>query len=294
MATTERPDLAIIIPHYNDVARLVICLRALTDQDTTGTEIVVVDNASPDAPDRIAADFPQVRFLTQPERGAGPARNMGVAQTQADTLAFIDADCIAAPDWIAAIRQVRADGDVVGGRVDVHDETPPPRNGAEAFENVFAFNFRHYIENQRQSGAGNLVTTRAVFEDVGPFRVTVSEDTDWTRRAVAQGYSLVYRDGLIVSHPSRQDWAQLKRKWLRLTQEMFALELQGADTAATRLRWGLRALAMPLSALVHLPKILRSPALNGGGERARGAATLFRIRLQRMAWMLQQALGRPV
>ena len=290
-ATIKTPDIAVIIPHYNDVPRLKKCLTELMKNDITGAEILVVDNNSPEPPDRLHAQFPAVRFLSETEKGAGPARNLGVAQSTAPVLAFIDADCVPALDWITAARRAAPQADLIGGRVDVFDETPPPRSGAEAFEKVFAFNFRHYIEVQGISGAGNLVTTRAVFEDVGPFRTVVSEDSDWTRRAVAKGYRLIYDDNLQVSHPSRPDWPTLRRKWRRLMQESFALALSTNPGVATRIRWALKALAMPASALLHLPKLLRSPKLDGSGERLRGAATLIRLRLQRMLWMLHQAFG---
>lgn len=286
------PDLAVIIPHYNDPGRLEICLEALMRNALGAAEIVVVDNNSPQPPpEQLQARFPTVRFISETEKGAGPARNRGVADTTAPILAFIDADCVAAPDWLAVSRQVAQEADLVGGRVDVHDETPAPRSGAQAFENVFAFNFKNYIEVQGFSGAGNLVTHRHVFEDVGPFLTVVAEDTEWTRRAVAKGHRLIYRDALVVSHPSRTDWAQLRRKWYRLTQEGYALAQKTAPGLQTRLAWALKALAMPASAIAHLPKLLRSPKLNGGQERLRGAFVLFRIRLQRMIWMLVQAMG---
>ena len=288
------PDIAVIIPHYNDVDRLELCLSELMKNDTRNAEILVVDNNSPTPPDRLHELFPGVRFLSEPEKGAGPARNHGVARSSAETLVFIDADCVPARDWLQAARAAAPRADLIGGRVDVFDETPPPRSGAEAFEKVFAFDFKTYIEVKGFSGSGNLVTSREVFEDVGPFRTVVSEDSDWSYRATAKGYRLIYDDGLQVSHPSRSDWDALRRKWLRLTQESFALNQSQHPGLKGRLRWGLRAMAMPLSALVHLPRLLASSRLDGPGERLRGAATLVRLRLTRMGWMLQQVFGRTV
>lgn len=285
------PDAAVIIPHYNDVTRLGRCLSALMENDRTGVEIVVVDNGSTQSLDAVRQTFPDVRFLAEPEKGAAAARNRGVAQTSAPLLFFIDADCVAAPDWIETARRVAPMADLVGGRVDVFDETPPPRSGAEGFEAVFAFNFRDYIEVQGFTGAGNLVTRRDVFERVGDFRNGVSEDLEWSKRAVAKGYRLIYRDELVVSHPSRSDWAALRHKWRRMTQELFATN--GSDLRG-RLRWGLRALAMPASAVVHMPRVLGSPKLDGAGERWRAAVTLVRLRLLRMGWMLRQAAGRAI
>jgi len=281
----------VIIPHYNDVARLYRCLEALALNDTAGTEIVVVDNGSTEPLDRVRAAFPGVRFLSEPEAGAAAARNRGVRETTAPRLFFIDADCVPARDWLSVARDVADSADLVGGRVDVFDETPPPRSGAEAFEAVFAFNFRKYIEVQGFSGAGNLLTRRDVFAAIGGFTNGVSEDREWTMRAVARGYSLIYEDRLRVRHPSRQDWPALRRKWRRMTRESFQLN---GRAARRRLYWGLRALAMPASAVVHTPKILLSGKLDSAGEYLRAVVTLLRLRLLRMAWMLRQALGLPI
>jgi len=284
-------EIAIIIPHYNDAARLRRCLSALMNNEIAGCEIVVVDNGSDKPLDELQAVFPLVRFVTEPERGAAAARNRGVADTTAPVLLFIDADCLPARDWVATARRVQGRADLVGGRVDVFDETPPPRSGAEAFEAVFAFDFRHYIEVQGFSGTGNLLTRREVFEDVGPFRGGVSEDRDWSFRATAKGYRLRYEDGLRVGHPSRADWPALRAKWRRTTQEMFGQT--GGGTGA-RLKWALKALAMPASILAHLPKLMTSPKLSGPGERWRAALTLLRLRLTRMVWMLRQAMGSSI
>ncbi len=282
------PEIAIIIPHYNDVVRLRRCLCALQENDLSGCEVLVVDNGSTQSLTEIQEQFPDFRFVTEPEKGAAAARNRGVQETSAPCLMFIDADCVAAPDWVTVGRAVADKADLIGGRVDVFDETPPPRSGAEAFEAVFAFDFRHYIEVQGFSGTGNLITRRNVFEDVGPFRGGVSEDRDWSFRAIAKGYRLIYEDGLRVGHPSRQDWSALKAKWRRITQEMFG-QTRGGTMA--RVKWALKGLMMPASILAHLPKALKSSKLQTTGDRWRALVTLIRLRLLRMVWMLRQAIG---
>ncbi len=280
---------AIIVPHYNDMDRLRLCLDALLAQDLSQGEIVVADNATPGGIDAVVADYPQVRFVTQPKKGAAEARNMGVAVTDAPILMFIDSDCVPDADWVATGLASAAPGKAVGGRVDVFDESPPPRSGAEAFETVFAFDMRSYVETKGFVGSGNLVVMRDDFEKAGPFRAGPSEDWDWSLRAKAAGLQLVYEDRFGAGHPSRQDWPALRHKFRRVTREMHLLN--APHTSAFRLRWALRGLAMPLSAFVHMPRILSSPTLNGWGERWRGCLTLLRIRVYRGAWMLKQAAG---
>jgi GT2 family glycosyltransferase len=289
--TAPGPALAVIIPHYNDVARLARCLAALAPQLGPDTELVVVDNGSTESLAPALAALPGLHLVHEAAKGAAPARNRGVAETTAPVLVFLDSDCLPAADWLAAARATacRADGDLFGGRIDIFDETPGPRSGAEAFEAVFAFDWQGYIAKKGFTVTANMVTRRDVFTVVGPFIRGVSEDYDWCQRARAKGFRLQAAPALCVGHPSRADWAALRRKWARMTQETY--ELSGRQA---RGRWALRALAMPFSALAHLPRILTSPRLSGPGERARGAATLLRLRLLRMVWMLKQTAGWPI
>ncbi|KMK63842.1 putative glycosyltransferase [Puniceibacterium sp. IMCC21224] len=257
------------------------------------TGVVVVDNGSRQPLDALRAAHPQVTFLTEPRKGAAMARNRGVAATQAEQLFFLDCDCVPAPDWLANAHHLAAKGtgDVIGGTITLFDETPAPRSGAEAFETVFAFDNRRYVQVRGFSVTANLLTTRRVFTAVGDFTPGLSEDLDWCHRATAAGFSLIHEDALRVAHPTRADWPALERKWRRLTQESWGLEGRGI---AARLRWGLRGLAMTLSILAHAPRVLRSTALVRPGERRAALATLARLRLRRCGWMLRQALGQQI
>lgn len=284
---------AVIIPHYNDVARLDRCLAALTAQDTSGTEIVVVDNNSTEDLSGPRLRYPAVRFVTEPQKGAAHARNRGVKNTAAPDLFFLDADCVPAGDWLAVARQAVRRSDLVGGAIDVFDETPPPRNGAEAFETVFAFDYKEYIEGKGFSVTANLLTTRAVFEAVGDFIDGLSEDMEWCLRARAKGFSIVLAEDLRVAHPTRSSWQALVRKFRRITDESFELQRAHGDGPALRARWGLRSLAMLLSPVGHLPKVWRSPKLDGPQERLRASLTLLRLRAVRAGWMISQALSAP-
>ncbi|WP_179378113.1 glycosyltransferase family 2 protein [Jannaschia marina] len=264
----------VIIPHKDDQLRLARCLAALEVPE--GVEVVVVDNGSRDPVETGTA-----RLLREPEAGAAAARNRGVAETDAPLLFFIDSDCLPAPDWVR-VALTCGDGPV-GGTVEVFHETPRPLSGAQAFEAVFAFDNEAYIKRDGFSGTGNLVVSRAIFEAVGPFRGGMSEDKDWGHRAAQAGHPVSFRGDLRVGHPSRNDWPALARKWQRLVEEARLLH---AAHGKSRARWILRALAMPLSAVVHTPRVLCADL--SAGEKLRAVATLFRLRTARMVWMLRQ------
>lgn len=285
---------AVIIPHYNDVARLEKCLCALFASEGEGiladVEVVVVDNSSTDSLVEIRAAFPNARFVIEPRKGAAAARNRGVRETTAPALFFLDADCVPATDWLLeAKRAIRApNADLIGGRIDTFDETPPPRSGAEAFETVFAFRQKAYVDTKGFSVTANLLTTRPVFENTGDFIVGLSEDVDWCWRARAKGYRLIYDDKVVVSHPTRQDWPALLKKWRRMVDEGFLLNGKGG---IARLKWAMRALGILISAFIHAPKVIMHEDLRSSKERWRGVITLFLLRFWRCSRMLHQALA---
>lgn len=285
---TKEARAAIIVPHYRDPERLDRCLASLVGQATRDIEICVVDNASGIDLSPIAGKYPGVSFTSEDKSGAGMARNKGVSETSGDILLFIDADCVAAPDWVSHAMANAEKSDIIGGRVDTFDETPAPRSGAEAFEAVFAFNMRSYIEEKGFCGSGNLLTTRDIFTKVGGFASGISEDVEWSQRAISKGCEVIYDDQLVVSHPTRRDWPALRGKWLRTTQEAFLLSRNRGHSS---IGWLLRAGAVAASPFIHAPKLLFSKKLDSVAERLRGLATLFRLRFARSWWMVKQFLG---
>lgn len=279
---------AVIIPHYNDTRRLGLCLQALMPQVTEDVEVVVVDNNSTEDPAGLCSTYASLTLCHEPQKGAAHARNHGVAVTTAPQLVFLDCDCLPASDWLASARNALLRADLVGGRVDVFDEGPAPRNGAQAFEAVFAFKNRTYVETKGFSVTANLATHRHVFDQTGPFVDGLAEDLDWCHRAVKLGFRLTYDDSMSVWHPSRGNWQELRKKWLRLTREAFNANGPGPWR---RLVWAMRAILMPISILIHVPRVLLHPALRNGRERWLAIVVLARLRLARMGWMLGQASG---
>lgn len=91
--------LSIVIPSYNSSRYLRQCIDQLADQGLPkgDYEVIIVDDASPDADDDlfrlIESSNPEVRILRQAEnRGAGAARNRGLDEARGEYLYFLDAD----------------------------------------------------------------------------------------------------------------------------------------------------------------------------------------------------------
>jgi GT2 family glycosyltransferase len=164
---------------------------------------------------------------------------------------------------------------IVGGQVEVDYEDPAHPTAVEAFEKVFAFNFKRYIEVLGFSGSGNMFVPREVFDRVGGFRGQVAEDVDWGRRAVADGYQWSYAADVVVSHPARRNWAELTQKWRKATREAFAAAIEKPNG---RMLWFLRSFAVLASPFVHWTEIMRSDKLDNLRQRLEAIGVLFRIR----------------
>lgn len=287
---SDAPAVSVIVPHYDDVIRLDRCLAALCRQTfpSDAFEIVVADNCSPLAPGELErAVAGRARIVIASEKGAGPARNAGVAAARGHILAFTDADCLPEAGWIAAGVAALGHADIAGGHmvVMIERDDGAPRTGAEAFETVFAFDNRTYVEQKGFSVTANLFCERRIFDAVGDFRNGLSEDLDWCLRARERGFTITYAADATVAHPARSDWPQLLRKWKRLNVEAYNLQ---RTRPLGRARWAIRSLALPLSIVPHARRVMSAPGLDHGIERRRAVATLVRLRLWRFAdaWRL--------
>ena len=289
-AVLHGPSVSVVIPHYNDVPALCLCYARLLAQTVPREtfEIVVADNNSACGIGAVQAAVPEARVVPARIQGAGPARNAGVAASRGQVLAFLDSDCVPEPDWIAEGIAVLERFDFIGGRVKTFVRDPSAPNGVEAFELVFNFNFRRYIEKVGFTGTGNMFVPRAVFDRVGGFRSGVSEDVDWCFRARALGYRLGYAERAVVSHPARVRWADLERRWARMLAESYNL---ACERRQGRVWFALKALAMPLSVLPHVVKVVTSPRLPTMRARAAAVAVLTRQRLWRARRMLRLVAG---
>ena len=96
------PDIAIIIPAYNSARFIAETLHTAQAQQGVRSEIILVDGASRDDTVAVArAACPDLKVISEPDRGVSDARNKGLRLAQADWVAFLDADDVWQPDKLA-------------------------------------------------------------------------------------------------------------------------------------------------------------------------------------------------
>lgn len=294
-ALADGPEISVVVPHLNQPELLAAFLDSLQAQDFDmgRAEVIVVDNGSRALPREIVADHPGVVLAQEPVPGPGPARNRGAALARAPLLAFTDADCLVARDWLPAILARFAAEPrlaVLGGDIRIFVADPARPTLAEAYECVYAFPQRAYIARQGFSVTANMAMRRAVFDAVGPFAgIEIAEDTDWGQRAARLGHVTVYAPEVVVRHPARRSMAELYGKWDRNVGHHYAAF---AQSPAGRAKWVLKAGALTLSPLAEIPRLATTDRLGPARDRARAFCALAALRLYRARRMLAVMLHR--
>ena len=288
--SSSEPLISVVIPHLNQPEALDSCLASLDSQSLERRlfEVIVVDNGSSSIPEDIVVNHPGTQLLQELQPGPGPARNFGVRSASGDIIAFIDADCRAHRDWLGnALQAIRfsPEGTIAGGDVRIWRDRRDTFSALEAYEEVFSYRFKWFIEKLGFCGTGNLVVRRADFERAGPFAgIEFAEDVEWAKRARSIGLTFRYIPKMIVFHPARHSLRELCVKWDRHTQH----ELNMArGQKAWKIRWIARAFAVLISPIVDSIKLLRSDRIYGVSARLKAIPVLFVIRAYRARTMLR-------
>jgi len=288
----NRPLISVIIPHLNQPDGLDACLSSLDAQnlDWALFEIIVVDNGSACPPTETITRHPGTHMLRELQPGPGPARNAGMRYAKADIFAFIDADCRAHPEWLTtALQTIRScpERTILGGDVRIWRDGNSDFTAIEAYESVFSYRFKLYIEQHGFCGTGNLVARSDAFEKIGPFAgIECAEDMEWGQRARHAGFRFQYVPEMIVFHPARRSLRELYEQWDRHTQH-FRNMAEGKS--AWKIRWTLRALAILISPFVDFTKVLASDRIQGFPAHLKAIMVLFQVRAHR-AWTMLSLL----
>lgn len=85
--------VAVVIPTFNRKHTLTRAVDSVLAQSQSPQEFVIVDDGSTDGTfEFIGEHYPQIKRLQQDNAGVSAARNLGIAETSAPWLAFLDSD----------------------------------------------------------------------------------------------------------------------------------------------------------------------------------------------------------
>ncbi|MGB8493872.1 MAG: glycosyltransferase family 2 protein [Candidatus Acidiferrum sp.] len=197
-------SVTVYIPAYNVAKFLARAIESLRAQTYGADEIIVIDDGSQDETVEIARRFPQVKVIRHDaNRGLGAARNTAVRTARNEFVASLDADCVAEPEWLAALVAALADPKVagVGGKLtegvqvnlaDRWRRAHMPQEWGDSFVRNPKFLF----------GCNSLFRKSLVLEAGGydERMRTNGEDTDLSARLRARGWDLLYTPVARATH----------------------------------------------------------------------------------------------
>lgn len=193
----ERPAISVVIPLYNKADTIERALKSVLGQTDQDFEIIVVDDGSTDQSLAVvqAVPNPRLRVFHREHEGVSAARNLGISESRAEWVAFLDAD----DEWhtdhletLSGLRKRYAEADVCATRylfgVEGLGTRPATIRGLPAdWRGVMSDYFSVAARSDPPLCASAVAVRREAIGAIGGFPVGVTAGEDlltWARLAV--------------------------------------------------------------------------------------------------------------
>jgi glycosyltransferase involved in cell wall biosynthesis len=200
---TNGIQISVIIPTLNEKAVIGRCLEALSRNrlPKTSFEVIVVDNGSTDGTVEAVRQFQvpyPLKIISVEGVHISALRNRGAAEACGEILAFLDADCLAPPEWLT--NSLRIFEDRREGIIGAHYQIP---DDATWVGKVWCQDrLTEKVGNVSYVPAGDLLIHRNRFFQVGGFdeSIQTNEDYEFCQRALLVGLTVKSYPELRVVH----------------------------------------------------------------------------------------------
>ena len=225
------PGLAVVIATRNRGANVVATLDSIFANGSGKLEVVVVDQSDGRETENAVEPYtgrPDFHYVRSETRGCSAGRNVGVARTSRDLIAFTDDDCLVASDWLKNIANAfeRDPGiAMVFGGVE-GPATPDGSLVVTTYEPSGRFLARGLTSKHRVEGiAGCMAVRRSVWCALGGFDefmgigapFLAGEEVDFAIRTLTAGHFVSESPAVRVVHtgsvPSLGVPALVDRYW---------------------------------------------------------------------------------
>jgi len=222
---------SVVVLTRNRIKQLERTLSSLRNQTFRDFEVIVVDTGSTDGtPDWLRREPPLDSLQLLEARGVGfaSARNEGVEAASGEWVAFLDDDCIAAPDWLEWLVRFSRQYDAVGGLALPARPVPLPSWWHPAMGWLVGWSvpgqLRRSSGNHFYPSTSNMAVRRRLlarhrfqeveiaFDSAENVYLGGREDAELWKRLRRLGYRTQFIPQMIVYHdvpPSRFNWRYL-------------------------------------------------------------------------------------
>ena len=197
------PTVSVIIPTYNRAAMLRQALESVRLQEVEGVEIIVVDSESTDGTPQVVQEFqPGIVYLKQSRQGVAAARNLGIRNSKAPYIAFLDSDDLWLPGKLKkqiAFLQSRPGIGLLYARLwSYHVDSPDQRC---LDPRVVARTFHELLNGPNTVTTSTVVVRRECFDTVGVFNpaLRAAEDHElWLR--IVRRFPIAFMDEVMAEY----------------------------------------------------------------------------------------------
>ncbi|MBN1445562.1 MAG: glycosyltransferase family 2 protein [Candidatus Omnitrophica bacterium] len=201
------PEISVVISLYNKAEYIARAIDSVLAQKFSDFEVIVVNDASSDGGERIAAEYQKsgIKLFNRPSPSPGghAARNMGIRESSGNLVAFLDADDEWTPKFLETIMRLRNKYPGAGlyataylrkyndGRIKNPDIREIPEDNG--WEGIVPDYFRSCIYGTSPVCTSAAAIPKAVFASSGMFPEGVNKGGDrdmWVR--IALKYPVVF------------------------------------------------------------------------------------------------------
>lgn len=260
--------VSVVIPARNEaelIGRVVTSVLSQERPERVELEVLVVDDGSTDGTPALAERAGASVLRRGEEHPGNPAaaRNLGARASRGDPIVFLDADCVPAPGWLAALLAAHERGEtIVGGSLDL----PPGLSWTARCDYYCGW---YLVHPKRPAGPiphhppPNLSVRREAFLSTSgfteepPFSYT-NEERAWQGELLRAGHLIWFEPAARAFHHNRPGFRALLRRNYRWASTAIAAKGPSGAARLARLyrhRW-LLTLASPLLVPAHTAYIL--------------------------------------
>lgn len=210
MEAKPSSGITVVVPSYNRLDQLRVCVSKLLEQDFLGGqfEIIIVDDGS-SRPIRKSElkelDDARIQVLRKENGGPGSARNFALSRVTSPFVAFTDDDCLPPPNWLRTLWEClqHNPGALVGGiSVNVLSEDRFATASQLVLNAAYEF---HNPASEPASflASNNFACETVVIRRLGGFNEQFrfsAEDRDFCARLKLSGHEIVYVADAAIAH----------------------------------------------------------------------------------------------
>lgn len=220
MKTIDEPLVSIISINYNSTEQTKDLLQSLRKVNYRPLEIICVDNGSPNRDiEEIVDDFPEVRFIMNPENlGFAGGNNLAIKEARGEYLFFVNNDAELTPDCIPPLIDTfrrHPDAGAISPKFHYHNQ--PGVIEYAGYSPISALTGRNETigANEQDTGqydrlstthythGGGMMVPKKIVDEVGPMPedyFLYYEEFDWCEKIKKAGYKIYYQPQALVKH----------------------------------------------------------------------------------------------